>query len=215
LEAHDTGGGLTGYDVEGWDANVWILHAIFETDDLPDGLTHEDIRRIEGTDAPQASGRARWPELRWSRIQWQDLAARLNVDLFTSAYPSLAWFPYESWPIRIDGPEEGSLGDDEFDALLSHLAAQTSGGMAAHCFAFYAALAAGDFEDPVVYACQLGELQELCEEHDSLTPNNLWAADRSWFVYTDYDSCGTKVSGSGELIESIIRDPEVEAMNIG
>ena len=39
---------------------------------------------------------------------------------------------------------------------------------------------------------------------------NIWPAAREWFVYTDWDGWGTKVSGPAELIERLAADPELE-----
>jgi hypothetical protein len=44
--------------------------------------------------------------------------------------------------------------------------------------------------------------------------NNLWASDRSWFICTDYDLYGTKVSGSEHLIASIKTDPTLETLDL-
>jgi hypothetical protein len=30
-----------------FDASVWLLHAMYETADLPAGITHDDVDRIE------------------------------------------------------------------------------------------------------------------------------------------------------------------------
>jgi len=40
-------GGFTGYDASGWEAKVWIVHAMYETGDLPDDITHDDVHRIK------------------------------------------------------------------------------------------------------------------------------------------------------------------------
>ena len=45
-------------------------------------------------------------------------------------------------------------------------------------------------------------------------PSNIWAADRSWFVYTDWDLWGTKVSGSAHLIGSLFADNDMEAVEL-
>ena len=47
LEARDPGHLGTGYDVVGFEASAWILHAMYETDRLPANLSQEEVRRIE------------------------------------------------------------------------------------------------------------------------------------------------------------------------
>ena len=41
------------------------------------------------------------------------------------------------------------------------------------------------------------------------TPNNFWATDHSWFVYTDWDLWATKVSGPLTLIAALEADTEL------
>jgi hypothetical protein len=62
-----------------------------------------------------------------------------------------------------------------------------------------------------VYELRLDEMISLYDE-PSLTgsPINLWPLDRSWFVLTDWDLWGTKLSGSQALIRDIEADPELE-----
>ncbi|MFE2413420.1 hypothetical protein ACFXDE_34300 [Kitasatospora sp. NPDC059408] len=40
------------------------------------------------------------------------------------------------------------------------------------------------------------------------SPSNVWAADRSWLLCTDYDLWGTKVAGPPGLVEALLNDPE-------
>jgi hypothetical protein len=37
----------TGLDVDGWKSSVWILHAMYEKEDVPAGRSHDDVDRIE------------------------------------------------------------------------------------------------------------------------------------------------------------------------
>jgi hypothetical protein len=46
-------GGWCGFDANGWPATTWILHAIYERSDLPEGLTHDEVDRIERAVYPE------------------------------------------------------------------------------------------------------------------------------------------------------------------
>jgi hypothetical protein len=35
---------LTGYDPDGWDESIWLLHTMFEHPDLPDTTSHHQAR---------------------------------------------------------------------------------------------------------------------------------------------------------------------------
>ena len=66
-----------------------------------------------------------------------------------------------------------------------------------------------------MYGGCIGDLASLLESDDlDGTPSNIWPADRSWLVYTDFDLWGTKVSGSAHLVERLVADPELETMRL-
>lgn len=62
-----------------------------------------------------------------------------------------------------------------------------------------------------------GTLAEASRQYDApdqrAVPNNIWPHDRSWFVYTDYDLPGTKVSGPDQLIASVAADGALETVH--
>ena len=61
-----------------------------------------------------------------------------------------------------------------------------------------------------------GELSQFGNGQDMWfigTPSNFWPSDRSWFVYTDWDLWGTKVSGPAVLINAIRSDPNLETLD--
>lgn len=218
-----------GYNALGWEVSVWILHAMYENRSLPDSMSHDDVRRagvvagevepvVIGSvdlDAPPfistgvTLGRSEWPGVGWERLRWRDLAHRLGVTMFTDwPYPCFRTFPFTTWPANIRPPAEGSLDREQFTRLLEHLQDQTS-SEAGECFALYSPLAV----DLVSAALFHGDLPELVDLHDSNdvsrnggSPTNAWPSDHSWFIYTDWDLWGTKVSGSTELIANLLAD---------
>jgi hypothetical protein len=124
-------------------------------------------------------------------------------------------FPYTSWPANIAPPGEGSLDREQFVRLLEHLAAITPKGDRLPCFAFYAMVMVGEYEHDTIFTCELRQLIDLYDEEDLPgSPNNIWPSDRSWLVYTDADLWATKVSGSGDLIEGLLADRELEAISL-
>jgi hypothetical protein len=228
LEAGDPGGHVTGYDIGGWEGAVWVLHPMFETDGLPE-ISWDDLAKRRMTSEPLLADVAsyldgpfadRGPDLRrafpglgWRRLRWDVLAERLGTDPPSDSWlPSLDVFPIRSWPIRISGPEEGCLDPDEFARLIEHLAAFTTEGMRGACLIVHAGLWTGDLEQPAVWESTLRELRDLYVGDQIPSPSNIWPLDRSWFVWTDYDLCGTKVSGSSDLVAQVVSDPGLESM---
>jgi hypothetical protein len=229
-------GGFTGYDPAGWDAKVWIGHAMYETDELPGGITHDDVQRMElaaGTKEPamigdinleemlaegkvigSSLGASGWPGPGWRRLRWSELAARLDHDPYAlDVPPCLRSFPYSSWPANIVPPAEGSLDREQFVGLLDHLAELSEVGYQTTCNAYYSPLASGDFDHHTVFRCELRELTKLYDDEDLAgSPNNVWPDDRPWLTFTDEDLWATKVSGSRELIERLMADDELETV---
>lgn len=145
------------------------------------------------------------PGAEWQRLTWSDYLTRFpEFEPNREVPPCGGWFPRGSWPIAIEAPPEGSVDEASFDALLSVLADVSTASD--ECFAFYASLPAGDFDEPHVWSGRLADLPALVEEGGGdygSTPTNIWPADRSWFVWTDWDLLGTRVQGPARLIERI------------
>jgi hypothetical protein len=234
LRGHDGILSAAGVDETGWESHIWILNAMYETLLLPGGITHDEERRIdeaagvsESTGNPALDeilsravatggglGRAGWPGAGWSRIRWNELNARLNQVAWPPAtLPCSDWFPYRSWPANVAPPTEGSLDREQFIRLVEHLADASRDGFGTACHAYYALCATASGIEEAVYRCKLGDLPALYEDEAvSGSPSNFWPDGSSWFVYTDWDLWGTKVSGSEGLITSLRNDPEVETV---
>ena len=199
-------GEVAGFNAGGWDAAIWILNALYETDELPGGVSHDDVHRIEraagvvppvivgdadleevladATVVGSTLGRSAWPGPGWERLTWRELGKRLDMDPFASEVPpSGLSFPYSSWPANVAPPAEGSLDREQFVKLIDHLAVFTPDGHEGACVAFYAMAATGDFDEQTIYVGQLGELNDLYENEELPgSPSNVWPVDRSWFV---------------------------------
>jgi len=230
--------GLTGYDAVEWPAWTWIVNAMYETAALPDGLTHDDVRRIEegaGTQEPLVFGAVDLRELLrdatltgqglgwssappgWERLRWSELAMRFDeFELYRPNVPPCHLsFPFESWPVNIQPPTEGSLDVEQFIRLVDRLSEFSAEGATTQCFAYYTPLGAPRFDEVTLFRCDLRELRSVwdADAFDG-SPSNIWPADRSWFVYTDWDLTGTKVSGTDELVSAIEADEELEAVRL-
>ncbi|MGH3350653.1 MAG: hypothetical protein ACRDPS_08295 [Nocardioides sp.] len=149
---------------------------------------------------------------------------RLNWSSYLSRFPDFApdrdyppchrWFPRGSWPAAIEPPPEGSLDADAFVALVEILADASKASDDLWCFAFYAALPANDFDEVHLWQSRVEDLPALLIENGgeyAFTPTNIWPADRSWFVWTDYDLQGTRISGRRELVYRVEEHPTLES----
>jgi hypothetical protein len=222
-------GGYGGYDVTGWPSDTWILNAMWEMTDSDSTLTHDEVRRAaiaRGLIEPRMIGEINFEEVGvltggtlglnqspgngWKRLRWADLAARTNAPTSDSGVPPChKWFEYRSWPARILPPAEGSLDLDSLGALLKILSRHSSKGDSTECSCYYSPLAGRLGKEPMVLK---GTLSEVISTSLDLrfTPSNLWPDDRSWFVFTDADLWGTKVSGSFELTNDLRLAGELE-----
>ena len=224
--------GFTGYDAQGWEGQRWLLHAMYETDDRPSGLSHDAVHRIEleaGTVEPvivgdvnldelvpvaavigNALGASGDPGAGWHRLRWSELAARLRIDPFDlDVPPCFRSFPYRSWPASIAPPGEGSLDREQFQSLLSCLAPVSADGWNTTCITYKTPLGSGDFEHHTMHRCSLDELRYAYDDKSG-APSNIWPEDRAWFFYTDWDLWATKISGNRSLIDSLQSDSALE-----
>lgn len=240
LEDASPNGAFCGYDPPGWPANVWLLHAMYESDEIPAGLNHDEVERIEkaaGTRPKSAGpltdfdavledmleqscntgvplGTSSAPGHGWKRLFWRELWGRLGLQPSEGNLPE---FPYESWPANIRPPARASLDREQFVTLVDHLGGESERGFETPCSALFAGildvLNTGSPGARTVYTCELRELIPLYDLH-AFAPANIWPHDRAWFTYTDYDLWMTKVSGTADLVQRLIDEPELEAFEL-
>ncbi|WP_157695520.1 hypothetical protein [Nakamurella panacisegetis] len=227
-----TSGFVTGFDPDGWPANAWLLHAMYQNQALAGLGTHHDARRsaidrgavepviIGEVDLDASStvtgvplGYVARPDANWERLRWREYLEQTGdpLESLHDVPPSTQWFPRGSWPVSISPPPEGSLDEVTWSALIDVLVEATTVGQ--ECYAFYGSLPSRDFEAVEVWRGPVKSLGTVLESsrHD-FTPTNVWAVDRSWFVYTDYDLLATKISGPRLLIDRLMSRPDVEAV---
>lgn len=232
LGGAESGGAVTGFSPEGWEASIWIVHAMYELPGMNVGYTHDDAHRAHlaaGIEEPTIIGSANLDEVTtvtggqlgfsgrpsegWVRLRWAELAARMGTSLDDQEFPPcFRWFPYRSWPASIQPPPEGSLDQLSLDTLIPHLSASAASD---ECVAAFGLLAAGMYEEAIrCFRGPVSQVEDLIDRSESRigTPSNIWSIDRSWFVYTDSDLWGTKVSGSQSLIDDLISDPDLETL---
>ena len=223
-------GPTTGFDVAGWEATIWILDAMYEDPHGDSAESHDDrFRRLTDlsrippdsvdavlsglTESGSRLGLASTPGPGWRRLRWQVLADRLGISFSKQLHPPcFRWFPFNSWPVSIEPPSEGSLDEDSTRALVAHLSRHSGSQV---CVASYGFLASG-WSD-AGGSCFAGPVLQVLDLVDEVagrigTPSNVWPVDRSWLVYTDWDLWATKVSGSQQLIEELSHDETLETI---
>jgi len=227
---------VAGYDLQEWLASMWILHAMYENPALHGLGTHDDLhkRRLDAGDvAPLIIGEVNLdegttvtgtalgfvirPGQEWRRVSWIDYLDRSRGRGPDCGYPpSGRWFPAGSWPVSIEPPPEGSLDEESLGALIDVLAAGSTEGPETECYAYYAPLPAGDFDTPHLWRGPLRSIPDLIDDFGGAYPSsasNFWPVDRSWFVWSDWDLLGTKVSGSRELVAAVKANSSLEAVD--
>jgi hypothetical protein len=98
--------------------------------------------------------------------------------------------------------------------LTSVLAEASPSGPLTECFAFYTALPrVTSTPPPALWSGPLSSVTQFVATGEyRFSPTNLWPTDRSWFVWTDCDLMGTKVSGARSLIDRLRAHPELETV---
>ena len=226
----------SGFDAGGWASSVWILHAMYELPISGVVPSFDELRRrrldqgleeplivgsvnldqgLVATGVPLGSTEGPGPE--WRRLRWVRLADRLGVSLRDHQYPPCdRWFPYRSWPANIQPPCEGSLDEETLVRLLDVLAAHSPEGSQTRCLAYYSPLACGDFDAVTMFEGALADIPTVIDPAQGRpgSPSNIWPQDRSWLVYTDWDLCATRLSGSSVLVDAAIADTELETLRV-
>lgn len=221
------------YDPGGWDDSVWILHAMYEVPGA-DSRSHDEVHRaaiergevarnvVNGVDLDRVGtntgvplGMSCDPGSGWRRLRWSELAARLQIKFPLKVWPSYTWFPYRSWPASIQPPCEGSLDRESLQAVVRVLSNHSAGGADVTCHFLHVPTLWTEPKDAgyVVGSLSGAPMFGATEDLPGFSPSNMWPGDRSWFVYTDYDLCGTKVSGSAALIAALRAEPDLETLD--
>lgn len=234
------GDGTTGFEPPRRPDAAWVLNAMYEHTGRTPAASHHEARRAAlaagavephrlgdidlevGVVTGGGLGRAEHAGPRYQRLRWAELSARCGDPVVPEGkYPSLHCFPSMkkdgSWPVGIRPPTEGSLDRPTWDRLVGLLIAHGPGGPDTRCLAYYSPLTTGhyDFDDLRVRAGRLGDAYALYDNPEAdFSPSNLWAEDRSWIVYTDYDLWATKVCGPRTLVDALLTDPEIEAVRL-
>ncbi|WP_375482385.1 hypothetical protein [uncultured Mycobacterium sp.] len=172
----------------------------------------------------QSLGFAERPGGSWRRVRWAEIGRRAGFGFWavSGRWPDLHYLPHEqwedravippascprigptelsSWPVALLPPAEGSLDDESLQALIAVLTDHTPPAALAQCDFYFGCPPLRD--GPRMLTGHLREVRSLVDD-TGFTPNNMWPADRSWLVYTDYDLCATRISGSTELIAAL------------
>lgn len=200
--------GLTGYEAPGRPDAAWVLGGMYER------------RGTAGDSVNDGQSRDEHPGPGWERLRRAVLAARVGDPVVPHGlYPCFRCFPSAKGagiqPGSVEWPAEGGLDRPTWDQLIRFLTAHSPQGEDTACTAYYSPLVTRDFEKGQVRSGRLGDAQALFDNPDVLcAPSNLWAADRSWVVCTDYDLWGTKVCGPRLLVEALLADPGIEAVRL-
>ncbi len=111
-------------------------------------------------------------------------------------------------------PAEGTIDAPTGERLLTVLAGHTAGGLEAPCFVYYAAIDSPDSWDRLVLAGPLRAVFDAARHATgrAMTPDNIWPADRSWLLFTDYDLWATRLIGRPEVVAALENDSVLETV---
>lgn len=201
-----------------FDAYAKILHGIqarYENIDNP--LSDREIALLKIP--PCARLRSFVENLRkqhlGSRIRWETLTQLMNVPF--AAEICHEWFRArmeapDCWPRFLYGPDDGNLNDDELLQVLSVLRPFTG---SQDCFFRFAEIPSIGTDKPILFRGPLDELSTfLSNRKNQLTPEYWWPANHNWCLCTDYDLTFTILGGSRELIDTILKNANLESLEV-
>ncbi|TDD79584.1 hypothetical protein [Actinomadura rubrisoli] len=165
-------------------------------------------------------GRSGDPGAGWRRLRWEELARGFGEPVVPEGeMPGNRCLrqghPAGSWSAAIQPPAEGCLDRESWHRLIGVLLRHSPTGVDTRCLAYYCPLVTADWDNETVLAGRLGDAARLYDHPEMVScPSDLWAADRSWVVYCDWDLWGTKVVGPTSLIEAVLDDPQLEGLRL-
>jgi hypothetical protein len=160
------------------------------------------------------------------QMQWHSLLGFSDPDELGGFYG-----PDTSIGAKWEGmdPPTGEMHPRTLNALLTVLAAQTADPR--HCYFGLCAImdGLGDYSadevkpllelpmgrNHLVLTGPLSAIDQITRRSNWWrAPNLIWPADRTWYVASEVDFDSTLVGGSSELIEAIVKSPELEAWQV-
>ena len=150
----------------------------------------------------------------WRRLPWQELLAPHPLTAATDWRTLGDTFATSSWPRAMHGPDEGSLDLAAIYAITRALGRVGSTDSVISLPWWWR----GDPDHAVpglghVAAASSDQIANFTVEHGA-SPNRWWAADGSWHVYTEIDSCTTLVACSERLARLLHRSRILETLRI-
>ncbi|WP_018654847.1 hypothetical protein [Actinomadura flavalba] len=233
----------SGFEPPGRPDAAWVLHAMYVWRDGLVTTTHDDVHRsvrAAGLSEPEPDGlesavgelledavvtgsqlgRSGHPGAGWRRLRWAELARGFGGPVVPDGeYPGHRCLrqahPTGSWSAAVEPPAEGCLDREGWHRLMTILARHSPDGADTECLAYYCPLVTAEWDRETVLTGRLLDAPELYDHPEMEScPSNLWARDRSWVVYCDWDLWGTKVVGPSALIQDLLADPELEALRL-
>ncbi|MCD0447499.1 hypothetical protein LO763_28175 [Glycomyces sp. A-F 0318] len=209
----------SGFGPPPYPAGLWILHAMYEVGpDENETLYRRPDDDEEGDDEP---GWPADPGRGWRRLLWRELAERTGDPVIAQhvepqyRVPSFRAFHSVRqgdglWE-TVRWPDWGSLDRESFIRLAAILRQFSGPDTVAFAHLHF-------LEEPLaglrVLQGRLESLEALELVSPYHSPANLWPADRSWLLYTDWDLAGTKVYGPPELLKMIEEDAFLETVRL-
>ncbi len=148
------------------------------------------------------------------RILWKEVAREYGLHFHPefSERSLTSSFPTRSWPRYLIGPDEGLLDAESTHQLILLLTPFTG---RQECFFYYDNFATRKVET-LIYRGALEEVADFVAGNRVVfgTPTYWWPGDRSWCLKTDYDSTFTLVGGSQQLVQTILADRVLEAVEV-
>jgi len=206
---------FAGLDPPGYPARARIFHAIYED---PSGSREPQEGSVDAS-----GGLIEGPD-DWVRIRWRDLASREGITFGSEVLErgprgvSEFWSPMlirtEGWLESQQPPPIGSLDAQSFTRMVQLITREVPD---TDIIVYYCPLVTPNSynDEPTIYRGRLSDLRQFTVSrgiHNS--PQNWWAIDRSWIVYTDVDLPTTVVSGPVNLIEALLGDEWLESYRL-
>lgn len=145
------------------------------------------------------------------RVFWSALAERYGLTFHPEINQQSFGrrFRKRSWPRYLVGPEEGTLTDAEFTALLACILAACP-NEPVNMYWELAQFTRG--QEPLCIRGKLGEPIDAWPDGLDSSPEYIWPESREWVIHTDYDSTFTLVAATEALAHQLTSNDVLESL---
>jgi len=200
-----------------------IFHAVYRRSEGVTGRTWQETRASSPSSdvvqrvldgATKVFDSPGTEEVVGERVRWRDVVESMGLTWHPGVnYRTVGLAGGGSWPSDLWGPAEGRLDDAQLASLVRVLRDMGGCSRAVACHPFWQC----EPKEQVRWRFDVPDLPKVRRDpvnYYGTGPAETMAVDGSWFLLQDIDLCFTLLSGRRALIDAVLTDPSLEAIEV-